>query len=143
MRAIAMSAEYLLDLPLSYEEKDLIASLNFPTGVALLAALEASPEAFKNYLGRQLTQKLTRILKDSLNSDERALLDTPTFKFHATGALIEHQTPSLMPPNYDLSERDRLFSQLQDLRQQQKPSPETLLRIRELEERLNKMLETA
>jgi formylglycine-generating enzyme required for sulfatase activity len=125
--------DYLENLALSQDEKDKIAALA-PTGpAALLAMMQAAPEDFYRYLGRERCAVLRERLQRSLSRSERATLDAPVWKFHATGARLDQEAPSLRPPQYDVAERNRLFEELQFLRR----------RVAEIEQRLNAMLEAS
>ncbi len=125
--------DYLEDMALSQDEKDKIAALA-PTGpAALLAMMQAAPEDFYRYLGRERCAVLRERLQRSLSRSERATLDAPVWKFHATGARLGQEAPSLRPPQYDVAERNRLFEELQFLRR----------RVAEIEQQLNAMLEAS
>jgi hypothetical protein len=138
-----MYDNYLEDLPLSCEEKTKIARLGASNPAALLAMMQAAPEAFDRYLGSDRAQALASALKHLISEAEQAVLDAPAQRFCATGAIIDHEAPGLQPPRYDVAERDRLFDQLQRLRQQDDSSPATKRRIAELEQRLNTILQGA
>ncbi len=136
-----MCYDYLDDLPLSAEEKAKVAGLGASSGAALLAMIRASPEDFDSYLGSDLVRELAAALEASISEHERAVLDAPVQWFPATGAIIGKKAPLLRPPRYNVSERDRLFEQLQRLRQQGDSLPGTKRRIAKLEQRLNALLE--
>lgn len=138
-----MSEDYLKDLPLSFEEKTKIASLCAPNPAALLSMIQAAPEAFDRYLGRDRARELAAALRHVISESERAVLDAPVREFRATGAIIDQKAPLLRPPKYDIAERDFLFDELQRLRQQKDSSPATKRRIAELEQRLSALLEGA
>lgn len=138
-----MSLEFLENLPLTAEEKERISVLGATDGAALLAMIQAAPEEFEGYFGRQRTRKLTTMLKGTVVAPERTVLDTPPRQFPASGAILDRRPPVLRPPAYDLQTRDRLFEQLQKLRQAGDSSLETQQRIAELEESLNALLEKA
>lgn len=134
-----MYDDYLEDLPFSREEKTKIANLGAPNAAALLAMIQAAPEVFDCYLGRD-SRALVRTLRHMISESERAVLDAPVQRFHATGAVVDQKPPVLQPPQYDIAERDRLFDQLQHLRQQGDSLPATKQRIAELERQLSTML---
>ena len=138
-----MPDDYIKDLPLSAEEKAKIYGLGASSAAALLSMMRATPETFERYFGNDRTQELKAALETTVNEPERAVLDAPIQRFHATGAIIGQKVPSLRPPKYDVVKRDRLFDQLQRLRRQGNSSPETQQGISELEESLNAMLEEA
>lgn len=138
-----MFENYLEDLPPSLEEKAKIDKLGAPSPAALLAMIQAAPEAFDRYLGGERAQALAEALRRLISESERALLDVPVRQFPATGAIIGRKAPLLRSPRYDIAERDRLFEQLQYLRQQKDSSPAAKRRIAELEEKLNALLEGA
>ena len=104
-----MYDNYLEDLPLSCEEKTKIARLGASNPAALLAMMQAAPEAFDRYLGSDRAQALASALKHLISEAEQAVLDAPAQRFCATGAIIDHEAPGLQPPRYDVAERDRLF----------------------------------
>ena len=130
-------------LALSAETKAKIVQLGVPNAAALLATIRAVPEDFASYLDSSSVEKLKTMLESRLSESERAVLDAPTPRYNATGAIIGKNAPILQPPRYDLATRDRLFEQLQRLRQQANPSPETKRRTAELEQNVNTLLEKA
>lgn len=138
-----MGDNYLENLPLSDEEKAKIAALGATSAAALLAMMRAAPEAFNHYLGSDFSQELAAALEASISDRERAILNSAPQKFNATGAIIGKEPPEINSPPYDIAERERLFNQLQSLRQQYDSSPETKRRIAELEDQLNTLLESS
>jgi hypothetical protein len=78
---------YLDDLALSQEERDKIEALAAPGPAALLAMMQASPDDFYRYLGRERCANLREKLQRSLSRSEHAI-GSPVAKFHATGASL-------------------------------------------------------
>jgi len=138
-----MCNDYLENLPLSLEEKKKIVSLGASNAAALLAMMQAAPEVFDRYLGTDCARELAAALEHMISESERAVIEAPVRQFHATGAIVDQKAPLLRLPKYEIAERDRLFDQLQRLRQQANPSPATKRRIAKLEQRLNSMLNGA
>jgi hypothetical protein len=136
-----MEYDYLKQLPLSPEEKSKIMSLGAPNSAALLAMIQAVPDDFAAYLGQHRTRELETLLKGLISEPERSLLDLPTSRFNARGAVVDRRAPRIRPLSYDVEERDRLFEELQRLRGEPEPSSEKRRAIDELERTLNSMME--
>ena len=131
---------YLEKLSLSFDEKEKIARLGISNAAALLAMIQAAPENFRNYLGGEHFFSLIQELKNLISNSEQVILNQPTKQFCANGAIIERAAPQLKPPKYNVAERDRLFEQLQYLRQKNDALPTTRKRIAAIEQKLNTML---
>jgi hypothetical protein len=138
-----MSRDPLDHLPLKIEERKKIAALGVPNAVALLEMIQAAPGDFEIWFGRDRTRELRAMLDKSVPQQERAPLESSPPRFPAFGAILDRKSPVLREPDYDLATRDRLFEQLQHLRQKGDPSPETKRQIAQLEQSLNTLLEKA
>jgi len=69
--------EWLDQLPLSQEEKELIKSLETHTPASLYGLIRLTPVAFEKYFGKERTWHLVRFLYPLLSSeDEKLLLPT-------------------------------------------------------------------
>jgi hypothetical protein len=136
-----MSRDPLDHLPLTNQEREKIAALGVPNAVALLEMIQAAPGEFETWFGSSRTRELTAMLEKSISQQERIDLETSPQRFPALGAILDRKSPVLRAPDYDLVTRDRLFGQLQRLRQRGDSSPETKREIAQLERSLNALLE--
>jgi len=134
---------YLDQLPVSDDVRAKLVGLAASTPAALLAMIRASPHAFFDFLGKPETDRLAASLEEMLEASQRALLATPAPTIPSLGAIIERRPPALKKPAYDITERDRLFAELQELRRTSDATPQYQHRIQQLEAALNEMLETA
>ena len=137
-----MNYPYLDQLPLSEDDRNKLLTLAAPTPAALLGLIQANPPGFRQFFGEASSDRLVSQLEQMLDAQQRLLLQAPVQRRPALGAVISRRAPALKAPSYDLAERDCLFEELQKLRQQN-GSPQTKQRIKQLEETLNTMLETA
>lgn len=135
-----MAQDYLESLSLSDEDKAKLQSMGMQSPFALLSIIKASPDAFEAFMGKEKTAQLAQELEAKLSEDERSLLETP-LPLRKTGAIIDRERPPLRTPSYDIGERDRLFDELQALRQRPEKTSALGKRIAELEERLNALLQ--
>jgi hypothetical protein len=138
-----MSRDPFDHLPLTAEEREKIAALGVPNPVALLEMVQAAPGSFETWFGRNRARELTALLEGSVSPQERIPLKASPPKFPTLGAILDRKNPALRAPDYDLATRDRLFDQLQRLRQKGDSSPETKRQIAQLEQSLNALLEKA
>ncbi len=138
-----MSRDPFDQLPLTAEERKKIAALGVPNEVALLEMIQAAPGSFETWFGRDRAWELTALLERSASPQERVPLETSLPRFPSFGAILDRKSPGLRAPDYDLATRDRLFEQLQRLRQKGDSSPETKRQIAQLEQSLNALLEKA
>ena len=69
-----MIAKYLLDLPISDEERKRLSMLGAPNAKALLEARKASKEAFDQYIGPDRADAVALELEKLLSPEDRASL---------------------------------------------------------------------
>jgi len=136
-----MSYPYLDQLHVNSDERARLAGLAAPTPAALLSLIQAAPEDFQNFYGTEATQCLIYELEQMLDQQQLSLLRQPVRTRLATGAVISLQVPALREPGYNLTERDRLFSELQAFRREANQTDSVCQRIQQLEIELNTMLE--
>ena len=138
-----MNDGFLQSLSLSNTDRAKLKQLAAQTPQGLLDMIRASPEAFEQYLGADKIGGLLQELELMTAGNEKAASPAPDTWQRGMGAILERPAPPLKQPGTDIEERDRLFTELQTLRQQDTPSPENGARIRQLENRLNALLEAA
>ncbi|MBL7645752.1 MAG: hypothetical protein JNK74_06110 [Candidatus Hydrogenedentes bacterium] len=136
-----MYDDFVVTLPLSAQEKEVIYRLGAPNAAALLSMMRATPESFDALLGSERTRELQNVLEGSVSQAERDIVDAPLEPTFYTGALVDREPPSIPRPRFNVKERDYLFDQLQHLRSQEEHSASTKQHITEIEQKLNSMLE--
>src|SRR6266516_1198243 len=119
-----MAKSFLHGLPLSDEEKVKLQSLGAETPAALVGMMKASPDSFHRLLGPERAAEIRTHLERLISPDERAVLEAPVPAFHARGAIVDKPAPPIDSPKYDLEERERLFTELRELRSRGDASPE-------------------
>jgi hypothetical protein len=132
-------ADFIDNLQVAPDIKHKLRSLGATNAPALLSLVQASPEYARSFLGDS-ADIVTSQLQELLTNDEQEVLLRPPPRFKL-GAIVGVPGPVLASPNYDLDERDRLFSELQQLRNRGRLSEESRARVTELEEQLNAMLQ--
>lgn len=134
--------DFIDAMPLAEADKRKLHSLGARSPVELLALLNAGAEASRNFLGLAVLNKARDMAEACLNNQERTLLAKPVPAFHL-GANVLPSPQSVLAPAYDIAERDRLFTRMQALKSLPGGSAQSaaIQEIRELESRLNDMLE--
>lgn len=133
---------FLDQLPISPSEKAKLLELAAPCPSALLGLIQASPDAFARYFGPQRTEQLVNWLFARLSEEDRERLSRPVHRYPIQGSTFaSNQAPSLPPTKYNIEERDRVFSHLQQLRAEAHPSDQTRDEIAAYEAKLNAMLD--
>jgi hypothetical protein len=132
-------ANFIDNLQVAPDIKHKLRSLGVSSAPALLSLVQASPEYARAFLGDSV-DTVTSQLEDTLTSDEQAVLLRRPPRF-GLGAIVGVPAPAPALPNYDIDERDRIFSELQQLRNRGQLSETSRARITELEEKLNAMLQ--
>ncbi len=138
-----MSPDYLRRLNVSEEERQKLASLGASTPLALLAMRQAAPEAFDQHLGPDRAGPIAAELLALLNDEERKRLAASVPLPGALGARMSPPAEPLKDPPYDLARRDRLFDELQRLRQLRSPSLAERNRMAQLESALEELFSGA
>jgi hypothetical protein len=129
-------AGFIDALPISVADKKKLRILGADSPAALYSLIEAAPTAFESFMGgaaRVVRERLQHLV--SATESARATCDTTEFPL---GAELS-QPPRLREPPYDVVLRDRLFSELQDLRRN--PVTRNGARAKQLEQELNLLLE--
>lgn len=138
-----MSSEFLSKLGLSEDEVKKLAGLGASTPAALLALRRAAPDDFERLFGKSKASEITVRLEGLLRPEERdSLASAPQPRRYPLGANLGTPPTGLPQPKFDIAERDRLFRELQSLRQSSSLSPADKVRLAELESRLNALLES-
>src|ERR1700733_1644001 len=119
-------------------------ALGATSPAALLAMRRAAQEAFDNLVGKDRSQEIASHLENLLTPEERQRLTTaPPAKHFPLGARLGTPPSELPQPKFDISERDRLFDELQSLKKLPSRSIAQETRMAELETRLNALLESS
>lgn len=138
-----MGIEFLAALGLTPEEMKKLANLGASTASALLSLTQAAPEAFENLLGKERAGAIVEKLRTQMTPEERERLSTsPPPKRFPLGARLDKAPGALPAPKFDIEERDRLFKELQSLRELDSRSRAQKERIADLEKQLNVLLES-
>ncbi|QDU59553.1 hypothetical protein Pan216_03820 [Planctomycetes bacterium Pan216] len=135
-----MPSQYIEDLPLRSEEKQKLSELCAPSPAALLGMMNAAPEDFRRLLGGEAVQNVLHSLRRMVSKSDEAIVDAPAPSFHASGAILGRRPPNMPPSKVDFEERERLFQELQRLRQGD-DQPATRQRAAEIEKRLQSLLD--
>lgn len=128
------------NLPLSDDERNKLAVLGAADAQMLVEMFQASPDAFRKYLGPARSLEIIQMLRGSLTPADRRVLEGAPLARYATGAMVGDPAPALRQPAYDLAKRDRLFEELQVLRRAGDRSPEARRRAAEVERDLSALL---
>jgi hypothetical protein len=138
-----MVSEFLSNLDLSPDEREKLAGLAASTPAAVLAMRRAAPEAFDGLFGKERADQIAAALEDQLTPEEKQRLASrvPVTQF-SLGANLETPPSELPPPQFDIGQRDRIFDEIQELRELKSPSAEQSKRKIELEQRLSALLES-
>lgn len=135
-----MNYMYLENLQLSKEEKEKLSRLGASNPLSLLSMINVSPDAFISFLGKERVDEITAALTTTISGTEQDILNQPRYH-QATGAIISDDIPAIKMTSSDTDERDRVFEELKNLKQQKNPPPEMKKRIAELEDTLKSLLE--
>ncbi len=136
-----MEPSFLSNLGLTEEEKSKLAKLGASTPAALLALRRAASQDFETLLGKDRAEQITKGLRQLLSEDELQRIDTaPPVRRYPLGALLGELPAGLPPPKFDIAERDRIFDELQSLKKLNAPTEDQRIRIAELEDKLNVLL---
>lgn len=130
---------FLDSLSLAPDEREKLQSLGAKTPAALLGQIRIARNAFVEFVGPNRADAIEQQLDSMLTKDERTWLTVAPREFQ-TGALIG-PPPGLPPATFDIERRDRLFEELQSLKQRSHFAKRERDRISELEEALRSMLE--
>lgn len=126
---------FLDDLDLSPELRRSLLALGATSPEALLGLIEAGRRSFEAHFGGQITQQIEEKLRRLAGT---SIMQPQTFKAtQALGARLEKAPSRPLDPAYDIEERDRLFAEMEALRH----TPGRQAEVRELEERLRRLLE--
>jgi hypothetical protein len=136
-----MAGESFLDkINVSDEERAKLRSLGAATPVALLGMRIASPVPFDQLFGTVRGSEIAKQLQTLLTGEERSLLQQPIRNLPPVSARITPFPQDIRRPSYDVAERDRLFAELQQLREIHPTSDDVCRRITEIEKALNALL---
>lgn len=136
-------SDFIDSFHLSDELKHKLRSVGADSPAALLGSLEAAGPAAEQFLGRLALRRVRKILQASLSAKEREAVTAPLPRY-SLGAQLKRPAPTLLPPSFDIGERDRLFTRLQSLRMGLKTggvSSSAQSELESLESRLNNMME--
>ena len=137
-----MEPEYLSDLELSPEEHAKLAGLGASSAAALWSLWEAAPKEMDRLLEAQRSTEIHERLRALLTPEERERLDlSHSVKKYPLGASLRTPPAHLPPPRFDIEKRDRLFEEIQALRDAGGRSEMADEHILELERELNELLE--
>lgn len=138
-----MGSEFLSALDLTPDEKKKLANLGAATPIALLSLCQAAPEAFDDLVGKERADVIVGDLRNLLTPEEQdRLVATPPPRRFPLGARLDKGPGSLPAPKFDIEQRDRLFEELQSLRNLSSVSLTQKQRIADLEKQLNLLLES-
>ena len=135
-------ADFIDEMPLQEGDKRKLRCLGAGEAGELLALLNAADEASSNFLGTSTLNRVRGLLRTLLHDREREVLARPVPTFH-TGANLGRPPMKVLPPQYNIAERDRLFSRMQALKGRVGAGGQGTIsaEIEELESKLNNMLE--
>lgn len=128
--------DFLDDLDLTPEERDLLRALGAPDAGALREMHRAAPENFDAYVGPRTPHLLAEL--DTVLPTETA--PNQSAATTGMGSRLDAPPPLAVRPFIDLALRDRLFEELQGLRNRP-ASPQRDTAIADLEDRLNALLD--
>jgi hypothetical protein len=129
---------------LTEAERATLKQTGSPTAVALASAIEASPEAFEGFLGKErlwrLREELNRLmsLEDLRSLNESRVTDSEEFPLGVDPD--RPQTEISEDPFYKL--RNRIYDELRQLRSTNNLSQTAKRRIEALEKELTELLRT-
>jgi hypothetical protein len=134
---------FLDDLELSDEERQKLRRLGAKSALMLLLMRKSSPNEFDAYVGSERAQHIEGGLMAMLTEEDRGKLAAEPVRPGALGSRlgVGGRPVSLVPPSFEINERDRLFGELQDLRMGPSKSIDRDGRIAELERKLNQLLD--
>ena len=134
--------EFLDQIPgLSKDEREKLIVFGAQTPLGLLSLIEAAPDEFRRYFGRDRTDVFKQELSKLVSRKEREEIDRLPASTFQTGARVDAPAPPLKEPGYDLTERDHLFSVIQELKTLPDKSPAQVRYLKELEGRLESLME--
>jgi len=131
--------DFIENLQIPQDVKHKLRSLGASSAPALLSLMQANPDSARSFLGDTVDALIPQ-LQDTLTPDDHAVLQRNTPQY-ALGAMVGPKPPVVAPPNYDIRQRDNLFSELERLRSDGRPSETSKAKIAELEGQLTEMLQ--
>lgn len=136
-------SDFIDNFNISDELKMKLRSVGADSPAALLGSLDAAGAAAENFLGKQALRQVRTLLLASLSPQDRKALAAPLPR-QSLGAQLKRPAPAVLPPSFDIGERDRLFTRLQALRRglsAGSSSSSAQSELESLESRLNNMME--
>lgn len=136
-------SDFIDGFPLSDELKMKLRSIGADSPAALLGSLDAAGAAAEQFFGKRALLQVQRLLRASLSPQDRKALAAPLPR-QSLGAQLKRPAPPVLPPSFDIRERDRLFTRLQSLRAGLRAgsnSSAAKSELESLESQLNDMME--
>jgi hypothetical protein len=126
---------------LSSVERQQLEAIGAPTPLALRSAMQASPSAFVRLLGAKRYSEIVEALDAMVPEADKAELESADLPAYRLGVPVEHEPPPEIGRNALIEERDRVYQQIQQIKEAGDSSPDAVQLRTSLEERLNELLQ--
>jgi hypothetical protein len=126
---------YIEVIATDQREAEKLSALGADTPQALLALIQAAPEAFSDFVGANHARDILQRLHQIVPSSEPSYLPAPPRRF---GVPLTGAPSGPTKPRFNIERRDQLFDQIQLLKRSGAPESE----IRRVERDLDNLLDS-
>jgi len=130
-------ADFLDELPILQAQRSKLRDLGTVSAFELLSRIQASPDAFQKFYGRESTAELVAHLKHELTQEEASLLESTSPSF-SLGAIVD-SPGRFQPPPMDENKRETLLRHIETLRHEPDGEKRHRLQIEQLERAIASM----